>query len=217
MFYDWGNAGWQIYTIYQFSTMPEINLTSEKNNEIINRDYFLHSVVIANIVNKERPVDLALICEAGDDLFIIPFYRILGQVKFSDDAMYYPAQLADRLVLLDIVKSRYGLKKQDLKNKIDNEVIAWSSGNDGKSVYFTCMNKGEKRELRVDEIFFNVNKQAIYWKCFCFTRKSTRTFKDDSLKAPFFIDDKEYSKEEFFNQVLGISYDDIKQISIPQK
>lgn len=202
--------GWWIDNLHEFSSNPEIAFDYEKtDSEKTVPARFkgrLLSISLANVSHKERPVDLVLICDAEGEsnLSVIPFKKIINKVDF-EFASFFPSELIYERTIKEL--SKYNKEKLS-QSKKDDEPIIWAGAN---AVFFTCVSKGEKRELRLDEIVYKRSSATIYWKSFCFEKKSRRTFKESSLGEPFIWNDKEYSLIEFYQDVLGIDYNKMLQ------
>ena len=107
----------------------------------------------------------------------------------------------DKDFLNDLEIGKYN-QKLNANLHDSRQPIIWN----GKPFNFSYPYQGGIRELRLDAILFNPEKQTIYWKCFCYMRKTVRTFKQDTLGNIFIIDNKEFSLSEFYNVYLGIDY-----------
>ncbi|URL05934.1 hypothetical protein L4F92_07585 [Avibacterium sp. 21-595] len=135
------------------------------------------------------------------DYYLVASRRITSKVKVRSGDYFYPEEIITKQFLNDLENGKYDKKLKNFNDYDSKQKIIW----DGKPFDFSYPYQGGFRKLRLDHILYNPEKQGIYWKCFCYMKKTTRTFKQESFKNAVFINDKEYSMNDFYIEFLKVN------------
>lgn len=145
----------------------------------------------------------------NDETYRIDSELILTKIKLQSGKKFYLDEFFSTNLIEQI---NSGIHDKLIKNTAnpndENLPILWAD----KPIHFSYPYNGGLRELRLDRIMLNPEK-GIYWKCFCFMRKMTRTFKQDTLGNTLLVDGKEYSLDDFYRLFLKINPDTMELIN----
>ncbi|TID17643.1 hypothetical protein JO83_09475 [Avibacterium paragallinarum] len=139
----------------------------------------------------------------AEKYYFVAARRITSKVKVRSGDYFYPEEIITKEFLNDLENGKYDKKLKNFNDYDSKQEIIWN----GKPFDFSYPYQGGFRKLRLDYILYNSEKQGIYWKCFCYTRKAARTFKQESFKNTIFFNDKEYSMNDFYIEVLKVNPD----------
>lgn len=155
------------------------------------------SVFCLKLIDPNRP----------DEFCFVPFDRLTSKITLPSGDKFHAFEFL-RPEIIELIKS--GFFNQKIKknaNSVDDALpIVWAGE---KSVEFSYPYQGGSRELRLDRIMYNPNQDVRYWKCFCYLRKMSRTFKETSIAEPLTCNGVTYSKAEFLQNVLNLNPDDL--------
>ncbi|KGQ55827.1 hypothetical protein IO45_12340 [Gallibacterium anatis] len=158
-----------------------------------------HLVSVLSISNNKSTTKLLNIL-LNNKTYTIDSDSVLTKIKLQSGKKFYFDEFFSTNLIEQINAGMHDKPIKSPANPNDENLpIIWAD----KPIKFSYPYNGGLRELRLDRIMLNPEK-GIYWKCFCFMKKSTRTFKESSLGDVLFVDNKEFSIDDFYRLFLKI-------------
>lgn len=199
--------------------LEKININKRSVNEI--RDSILQGLFIPNTITlnllktgEEEVVynDKNRIIELNGEIDIIDgFHRSLAIIEAVRENKNIHGGMIISLVNIDIEKAQYYIVQEDKRNKINKDHIRYLSQENLENQIVKILNENIKSELRgkitTDLISFKKNNAFVLFSTLA-----------EAIKLEYEIKNQRESRKiaefliEFFNEVVGIFYDEFQDI-----
>lgn len=174
---------------------------------------YLKAIILTGLKNQDGMCDdyrlvLSFIDEP-EKLFYVRTSTIDTKIQLQSGNKIEVIDLLNKQITEKINSGFYDKKTPENKvTRHSNDLIIWS---DSSSLEIAYHYKDGLRKLRLDSISYKPSTNALYFSCFCYMRKNTRTFKSDTFNNAIIYNDKEYSLKDFLTEILCISIPDLQK------